>query len=312
MADALHAALPNSTLLKNTDTLRAELDMNRAESRHSVFRQQVAAALSANSVLIDTHSFPRGEFYDAHIVIMEARRSAPSSVVTQLLRCIADALPQLRVTWLQAHSTINDIEYTAVTEHGVALALLLEVQEELTDAQLSAVARATRKCFTPPEDAIGGCILCGNRAGYRSLALCGARVCGAECRDAQVATGAQHRLVASYRVLPQGLESRTYEYWISEHGILHSNGDAGVGLSLLSDKERMRLTALSTKYGSVAIQGSSSGCIEPARPWIVLLECADSHDALRELTDESARREIVEFFDSVISAHVVKGESLFV
>lgn len=315
MADALHAALPGSVLLKNTDMLRADVDMNRAESRRSEFRRQVAAALKRDTVLIDTHSFPHGEFGDADVVLMEARRSTPSPVVAELLRCIAEALPspQRRVAWVQAHSTVNDIEYSAVMQHRVALAFLLEVHEQLGDAEIRAVASAVLRCFAPPPSPQKlSCEQCGEPAAYRSLMLCGARICSALCRDMQLSDVARQRQIASYSVTSRGIVARVYRYWIDEYGILHSvdGADGGGGaVSLLTDTERMTLTRLRLRYGSVVIDGSTGGCTTPERPWIVLWKSADAHDALNELTDESAQHEIREFFDGVLRARGLRFAS---
>lgn len=153
MFDALVAALKRTSrvqlvaALKNTDTRRSVLDLNRAESRTtSKMRRSLTRELAQANVLIDVHSMSRGAFVcsekwgrkvmcKADVVLLSPHDPARLFGLVTQIRAVAS------VNQLPAHPEVNDILAEA-GDSGVSLRFILEVAEDLPSKTLTSIADA--------------------------------------------------------------------------------------------------------------------------------------------------------------------------
>ncbi len=125
---------------------RKRCDLNRIQCRGEPFREAVRAELRAGDViLLDVHSFPRGEFPGTHVVFLDVERSVlrrPSPFVRELHVEMATmaSLSGARIrTEVIAGTQVNDILLEAI-QMGNRRNALVEIDESLSVPQMHMLA----------------------------------------------------------------------------------------------------------------------------------------------------------------------------
>lgn len=124
------------------NTSRKEIDMNRRESRETVYRKLLDNAISElddNSVLLDIHSAPHDTFENPFEIYILQLYSNPKDDDFNFALC--NFLREKKVTCFLLDGTdANDIIYRAMHDFKLKNVVLIEISENLPDERISEIA----------------------------------------------------------------------------------------------------------------------------------------------------------------------------